>query len=521
LSSNGRFAFCSRVESPHEYAESDLWRHLLSDDTSSNDDGWVELELALQDRGSTDSAKYVYRDADGNFLRNKYRFADGGKAWDGRRHIKNWVPYRLPELLATDDAHVYIVDGERDVEALRKYGLCATCAPNGMSSWKPEYAAYFTNKRHVTIVQDKDSKGPAQAVMVKGMLPPHVTVTIVEAAEGKDAHDHIEAGLSVEEFVLVPPRFEGVDLVTYEPEPVEWLHEPILLARTHTAIVAPSGSGNTMLAVILIHSVVRLGHVVVYLDQENGPDVIKERMVTLNYTDEEMQRVKYYPWPNASKAEFAALVAEVLSHRPTLIVFDPLINFLAAAELDEDKAKDTTTFHTEMIVPLKRERTAILQFDHTGHNGAHARGSSAKVGHAEAEWLFSVDQNFDKGTTATATLKRGPKNRRTALPPRLEYTMGGDGKDGFIFRSRQVTLEREEVERWRDLLHLTEEYLKEHHTDEAHAIGADTLGVRLRDRGAVIGQADYRKRLKDWAAGATSRITAAHGRRGGYYYKEK
>jgi len=270
-----------------------------------------------------------------------------------------------------------------------------------------------------------------------------------------------------------------------------------------------------MLALILIHSVVRNGQTVVYLDQENGPDVIKERMITLGYTDEEMALVKYYPYPNATKAEFAALVAEVLSHRPTLVVFDPLINFLAAAELDEDKAKDTTSFHTEVVVPLKRESTAILEFDHAGHNGKRAHGSSAKPGHSKAEWLFEVDRNFDKGTTATATLTRGPKNRRSALPSRLQFTMGGDGKGGFIFKSRQEAVKHEEVERWRELLHLTEAYLEEHHSKN-NPIGADKIGEKLRASGQTFDQIEFRKRIKSWALGASSKITPAS--RG--YYKQ-
>ena len=267
------------------------------------------------------------------------------------------------------------------------------------------------------------------------------------------------------------------------PQPIAWLHEPILLANTHTAIVAATGSGNTMLCLVLMRSVVRAGGTVVYLDQENGPDVIKERMSALAYSDDEMQRVKYYPYPGATQGEFAALVAEVTQHTPDLVVLDPKINFLSAAELDEDKARDTTAFHTAVVVPLRRTGAAILEFDHLGHKGDRPRGSSAKSGHAEAEWSFSVDRNFDKGTTATATLKRGPKNRRSSLPPHLEFTMGGDGKGGFIFRSREAAIHTEEVKRWKDLLKLTEAYLEESHPDPSSTIGADKLGECLRERG--------------------------------------
>ena len=519
-SSNGEGVVCTQVRSDRPAGESGGWWHRVDENGHlDEDDDWVTHLLAQQDHAGSGTIAYTYRDADGTVLRTKYRFADGTKKW-AKRGSKVKVPYRLPELIAErDGAHVYVVDGERDVEALRTVGVCATCGPDGMSRWQQEYSDHLRGASKVTIVQDKDSAGPAQAQRVKAMTG-HIEVEIVEAAAGKDAYDHIAAGYALDDFVLVPSRFEMVDLASYEPLPVEWLHEPILLASTHTSIVASTGSGNTMLSLILVRSVVRAGETVVYLDQENGSDVIKERMTTLQYSDDEMRLVKYCPYPSATQDEFAALVAEVTQHSPTLVVLDPKINFLSAAELDEDKAKDTTVFHTSVVVPLKRTGAAVLEFDHLGHKGERPRGSSAKSGHAEAEWTFSVEEPFDKNRTTTATLKRGPKNRRSSLPPYLVFTMGGDGKDGFIFRSREATMLHDEVARWKDLLKLTEALLGENAPDSGHALGADKIGTRLREAGQTFDQIEFRGHLKSWADGLSSRITAK-GKRGGYYYPKE
>ena len=47
------------------------------------------------------------------------------------------VPYRLPELLAAPAADlVFVAEGEKAVEALRKLGLIATCNPMGAGKWR-------------------------------------------------------------------------------------------------------------------------------------------------------------------------------------------------------------------------------------------------------------------------------------------------------------------------------------------------------------------------------------------------
>ena len=51
------------------------------------------------------------------------------------------VLYSLPELLKTDV--VYIVEGEKDVNNLRRTGLTATCNPGGAGKWREESTQLF------------------------------------------------------------------------------------------------------------------------------------------------------------------------------------------------------------------------------------------------------------------------------------------------------------------------------------------------------------------------------------------
>jgi hypothetical protein len=71
--------------------------------------------------------------------------------------VEQYVPYRLPELLADEsDGWVFVPEGERDVdETLRAWGLTATTNIGGAGKWRKEYAKYFRGRK-VCILPDND-----------------------------------------------------------------------------------------------------------------------------------------------------------------------------------------------------------------------------------------------------------------------------------------------------------------------------------------------------------------------------
>lgn len=79
---------------------------------------------------------------------------NGGWVWNMRGQRR--VPYRLPELLRSNlDTRVFIVEGEKDVDALRGRGVIATTNPGGAGKWLAEYGEYFKDRR-VAILPDND-----------------------------------------------------------------------------------------------------------------------------------------------------------------------------------------------------------------------------------------------------------------------------------------------------------------------------------------------------------------------------
>jgi 5S rRNA maturation endonuclease (ribonuclease M5) len=134
----------------------------------------------LANKGTKPKVKevYDYRDESGNLVFQILRYEP--KNFKARRMGKNrrWVynldgvepvPYRLPELLGSDDNRVFITEGEKDCDNLRALGFTATTAPFGAKKWRNEYNKFLA-RREVIILPDNDTPGIEHAVMIAKAL---------------------------------------------------------------------------------------------------------------------------------------------------------------------------------------------------------------------------------------------------------------------------------------------------------------------------------------------------------------
>jgi hypothetical protein len=159
-------------------------------------------------------AIYPYHDEEGELLFEVCRTAD--KQFPTRRpdpsakYGVRWnlngtrrVLYRLPELVAAVAAGqpIYVVEGEKDVESIRRTGAAATCNPHGAGKWRFEYGAFLRGV-DVRIVADCDAEGREHARQVAASLEGVArSVVAHEPAVGKDASDHLAAGRSLGELL--------------------------------------------------------------------------------------------------------------------------------------------------------------------------------------------------------------------------------------------------------------------------------------------------------------------------------
>lgn len=181
-------------------------------------------------------AIYDYRSADGAIVYQVLRYHPktfrqrrpiGAHQWSWSVDRSLWVPYRLPELLAAVAAGdtVWIVEGEKDADAMHAAGHVATCNPCGAGKWPAAFARHFTGAS-VVIVRDKDDPGTKHARDVfRSLRLTCASIRVVEARAGKDAADHLKHGHTAEQFVGVWP---AEDL--RQTDPVAWKRREIRLS---------------------------------------------------------------------------------------------------------------------------------------------------------------------------------------------------------------------------------------------------------------------------------------------------
>jgi hypothetical protein len=162
---------------------------------------------------------YDYTDEGGKLLFQVCRTADkefpqrvpdatAKSGWRWKLGRTRRVLYRLPKVIEAVAAgeFIYVAEGERDVHALEAAGVTATTNPGGAGKWRPEFAE-FLRGAVVTVIADKDESeaGLRHARQIIASLEGIAAATeILQAAEGKDARDHLAAGLTVADLVRLP-----------------------------------------------------------------------------------------------------------------------------------------------------------------------------------------------------------------------------------------------------------------------------------------------------------------------------
>ena len=173
------------------------------------------------------TATYGYVDPDGRPVFDVLRYSAapkyGARGYDtAGRLVEPWkappvgrrVLYRLPEVRAAIAAGrpVYVVEGEKDADAVVAAGAAATTNPFGAADtpgresakWLPAYTEALRGA-HVVLVADRDPAekgypGYRHALYVAGELAEvAASLRVVEAVAGKDAHDHLSAGHGLDE----------------------------------------------------------------------------------------------------------------------------------------------------------------------------------------------------------------------------------------------------------------------------------------------------------------------------------
>lgn len=365
--------------------------------------------------------RYRYTDEKGELLYEVWRYEP--KTF--RPHTlqgNDWVPglprnvrrvlYRLPELLADDPkALVFIANGEKAVDYLRKRGLSATCSQGGENvKWRdwPQYAETLKGRTCV-ILQDNDEPGEARTREVFAVLTEAGVrakkLLLPALPDGGDVVDWMEAGATVEELLeIAAPEPHPLDLKVYSgvvlqgmdlPEPEALI--PNLLYRGFSTLVA--GDSKLGKSSLLLRAILAGATGGWWLDRDRRPEnrLPKSRILFLNFEDPlflTRQRAQEMMDPEPLPENFLTMeppygysLAQVLEwlaqakERFALdaVVLDP-IAIAAEWEDEADNAKVALTFKALQRLASETQ-LAVLSAHHVtkkpGSYGLNIRGASA------------------------------------------------------------------------------------------------------------------------------------------------
>lgn len=131
------------------------------------------------------------RDEHGRVVKVEKTFVQRSPTAENLNGVKR-VLYNLPAVVKAKC--VYIVEGEKDVETMRRMNLVATTNSGGGKFWQKDFNAYFENK-DVVVIPDNDEVGKAHAeALVAQLLPLASSVKCVQVSRlpKGDVTDYIE-----------------------------------------------------------------------------------------------------------------------------------------------------------------------------------------------------------------------------------------------------------------------------------------------------------------------------------------
>lgn len=254
---------------------------------------------------------YPYMDEEGTLLYEVLRIptAGGGKTFRQRQPDSSaksgwrWsmdgarrVLYRLPEVLSAKEAGdiIYIVEGEKDVETLRKHGEIATTSPMGAGKWQESYTQCLAGST-VVIIPDADATGRAHARAVReALVKVGCTVSMKETMSGtKDISEHFAKGGDISSLMETVPESDetrevyGTDIlevITRTVNPTSFVIPNVLAKGDRLLLTAFEGHGKSTLMRQLAIMVAAGIHPwdrssippkkVVVVDSENHPDQV-------------------------------------------------------------------------------------------------------------------------------------------------------------------------------------------------------------------------------------------------------
>lgn len=390
----------------------------------------TEPRKRKDDRPKTEIVRYVYTDEKGVplFIVIRYRYDDeeGGKTFkqvrpDGTAGIEGVrrVLYRLhvwhqnPKL----KGGIAIVEGEKDVETLVKWGLPATTNMGGAGNWRPEYAQQLKDAgiTRVRIIPDNDDAGRKHAEVVAiacaavGITP--YIVTLPNLPEKGDVTDWVEAGGTRDALLKLvhdSPEWKPVgkeplfmtaqSIDDLDQRPVEFLIEGVLPLGWLGAIAGRDGRGKSFLGLEIARCVLtgkplfdefpvnKQGKVLLVLLDDNE-NLIRERIEDMGLSEYTrgadpkliIATEKHVKINGENNLEVLLQIQQWADqHEPVFMMIDALYKFFPASRGSVDSANSAAA-----MMPIitafnrigERSNCTVALVSHDNKAGSDIQGS--------------------------------------------------------------------------------------------------------------------------------------------------
>jgi hypothetical protein len=227
------------------------------------------------------------------------------------------------------------------------------------------------------------------------------------------------------------PSLNWHDLLANGAVEPEWLVDDVLERGRSHVLYAPTKTGKSLFALDAAGALAA-GHDplgvpngldrpvrVLYLDLENSPADLRERMRAMGHEPDELADLVYLPFPALPPLDTPQggeeLGALVRHHRPELVVFDTIGRFLVGRENDADTMN---ALYRHSILPLRAAGMTLLRLDQAGRD-AGLRGSTAKAEDVDVVWR--LERERDERMRLACTHQRSGHH-----PDVVHLTRGGE-----------------------------------------------------------------------------------------------
>ena len=385
---------------------------------------WRDLFPEVSPNGVSKSkivAEYRYHDEKGVHVFDVVRKEPKGffqRSANGTLSMKGvrLVPYRLQHVITAVNADqpIFVVEGEKDADALAELGLVATTNAGGAGKWKAEYSAYFRGA-HVVILPDNDEAGRSHAADVaRHLISVAKDVRIVELpglAPKGDVSDWLCAGgveADMREFVSMaaalaaPPSPAHVAPASALPPSSarslrSWLEDPALLVAPaliipHLAVegrvtllsgrekigkstlvacaVAAASRGEPVLGVTLGAPIRTLW----YALDEPVADAVRR----FNTLGADLDAIIINDTPRNTNELLLAIEADTTEFSGIrLVVVDTLSKILAITGVNPNNSHEVEPVIAKFADVFHKKNVAAILLYHTGKGGLEYRGSTA------------------------------------------------------------------------------------------------------------------------------------------------